>query len=85
MTKWFLRFKQQRHDNYLVLSQAVPRYMNKLFYSEKLASNPYSQFFNQMNPDYTQGKALLVFVELNFMSFIFGISKCLKNIIIGER
>lgn len=73
------------NDHYLALSQAVPRYVSKLSYSEKLASSPYSQFFSQMNPDYAQGKALLVFIELNLISFIFGICKCLKNLIIGKN
>lgn len=73
------------NHNYLALSQAVPRNMGKLSYSKKLASSPDAQFFSQMNPDYSQGKALLVFIELNIISFVFGISKCIKNIIIGKN
>ncbi|WP_298768745.1 hypothetical protein [uncultured Shewanella sp.] len=72
-------------DNYLALSQAVPKHASRLSRSENLALSPYAQFFNQMNPDYSQGKAMLVFIELNMISFVLGTYKCIKNIIVSTK
>lgn len=72
-------------DKYLARSQAIPRYMGRLSHSEKLASSPFALFFSKMNPHYSQGQAMLVFIELNVITFIFGLCKCIKNLVIGKR
>ncbi|WP_299495021.1 hypothetical protein [uncultured Shewanella sp.] len=72
-------------NKYLARSQAIPRYVRRLSHSEKLASNPFAAFFNKINPHYSQGMAMLVFIELNFITFTFGLCKCIKNLVMTKR
>ncbi|MCL1125071.1 hypothetical protein [Shewanella surugensis] len=69
----------------LALSQATPKNISQLERSKKLTSSPFALFFNKMNPHYSKGEAMLVFIELNATAFIVGLSKCIKNLVVGKR
>jgi hypothetical protein len=72
-------------EKYLVKSQATPRRAISARTLKRLESDPYAQFYLDCNPDYMEGKAVLVWMELNLTSLIVGLGKSLKNLITRSR
>lgn len=68
-------------EKYLVKSQATPLRAISARTLKRLENDPYAQFYLNCNPDYMKGKAVLVWIELNFTSLIVGVGKSLKNLI----
>ncbi|MBL4796150.1 MAG: hypothetical protein JKY50_01915 [Oleispira sp.] len=70
---------------YLVKSQATPRRAISARTLKRLENDPYAKFYLDCNPDYMEGKAVLVWIELNLTSLIVGIGKSLKNLMTRSR